>query len=106
MRTQFRNFPTVTLPETTPDAIGFFESIALAGFEKQYVRIPAETQRRHFGNTPFGRLAVWVENGTCRTLKAMDYGRDFDTQEAFWSMADKAWRSSHDASLLDAFPRA
>jgi len=106
MRTSYRNFQTATLPETTPDPIGFFEAIALAGLEKTYVRIPAATQRRHFGNAPFGKLAVRVENSTCRTIKAMDYGRDFDTQEAFWSMADRAWRSSYDARLLETFPRA
>ena len=106
MKTSFRSFPIASLPITTPDAIGFFEAIALAGLEKQYVRIPAATQRRHFGNVPFGRLAVRVENGTCRTIKAMDFGRDYDTQEAFWSMADRAWRSAFDASLLPSFPRA
>ena len=106
MKTSFRHFPIATLPKTTPDEIGFFEAIALAGLEKQHVRIPAATQRRHFGCVPFGRLAVRVENGTCRTIKAMDFGRDYDTQEAFWSMADKAWRSSLDARLLPSFPRA
>ncbi len=106
MTTSFSRFQTAALPETTADAIGFFEAIALAGLEKQYVRIPAATQRRHFGCTPFGKLAVRVENGVCRTIKAMDFGRDFDTQEAFWSMADKAWRSCFDASLLQSFPKA
>jgi len=106
MITAFSAFKTVTLPETTPDEIGFFEAVALAGFEKQYVRIPAAAQRRHFGCVPFGKLAVRVENGTCCTLKAMDFGRDFDSQEAFWSMADKAWRSSHDGRLLQAFSKA
>jgi hypothetical protein len=106
MKTAFKNFPTVTLPETTPDPIGFFEAIALAGLEKQYVRIPAATQRRHFGNVPFGRLGVRVENGVCRTIKAQDFGRDFDTAEAFWSMADNAWRSTHSAELLSSFPKA
>lgn len=106
MITSFSHFQTAALPETTADAVGFFEAIALAGLEKQYVRIPAATQRRHFGCTPFGRLAVRVENGVCRTIKAMDFGRDFDTQEAFWSMADKAWRSCFDASILKSFPKA
>ncbi len=106
MTTSFSRFQTAALPETTADAIGFFEAIALAGLEKQYVRIPAATQRRHFGCTPFGKLAVRVENGVCRTIKAMDFGRDFDTQEAFWSMADKAWRSCFDARLLQSFPKA
>jgi hypothetical protein len=106
MKTDFKNFPIATLPKTTADPIGFFEAIALAGLEKQFVRIPAATQRRHFGNVPFGRLAVRVENSVCRTLKAMDYGRDFDMQEAFWSMADKAWRRASDAELLQAFPKA
>ena len=106
MTTSFSRFQTAALPETTADAIGFFEAIALAGLEKQYVRIPAATQRRHFGCTPFGKLAVRVENGVCRTIKAMDFGRDFDTQDAFWCMADKAWRSCFDARLLQSFPKA
>ena len=106
MTTSFSKFQTATLPETTADEIGFFEAIALAGLEKQYVRIPAATQRRHFGCTPFGKLAVRVENAVCRTIKAMDFGRDFDTQEAFWSMADKAWISVYDNRKLAAFPKA
>ena len=106
MTTSFSKFQTATLPETTPDAIGFFEAIALAGLEKQFVRIPVATQRRHFGNTPFGKLAVKVENSTCRTIKAMDFGRDFDTQEAYWSMADKAWRSADGERILESFPKA
>lgn len=105
MKTAFRNFPTVTLPETTPDPIGFFEAVALAGFEKKYIRIPAATQRKHFGNVPFGKLGVRVENSTCRTIKAQDFGRDFDTAEAFWSMADEAWCSTHDESILAGFPK-
>ena len=103
--TSFRALPTVTLPDTTADVIGFFEAIAIAGLDGQYVRIPAATQRKHFGYAPFGKLAVRVENGVCRTIKCMDYGRDYDYAEAFWSMADKAWRSSLDSSILAFFPR-
>lgn len=106
MKTSFRKFKTATLPETTPDPIGFFESIYLAGLEGEFVRITAAIQRRYFGCIPFGKLAVCVENGTCRTIKAMDFGRDFDTQEAYWSMADNAWRSTHNDSLNAQFPRA
>jgi hypothetical protein len=106
MTTSFSRFQTATLPETTADAIGFFEAIALAGLEGQRVRIPAAVQRRHFGNTPFGKLAVKVVNSTCQTIKAMDFGRDFDTQEAYWSMSDKAWRSTHSGEICKEFPRA
>lgn len=106
MKTNYSTFPTARLPEASPDALGFFEAIALAGLEGQYVRIPAAAQRKHFGCVPFGRLAVRVVNNTCRTIKSMDFGRDFDTQEAFWSQVDSAWRSSFDGSLLMAFPKA
>ncbi len=105
MKTTFKRFPFVTLPETLADPLGFFEAIALAGLEKQYVRIPAAIQRRYFGNAPFGKLAVNVEGNRCRTLKAMDYGRDFDTQEATWSQADRAWLGSG-GEPLSTFPRA
>jgi hypothetical protein len=105
MTTTFRTFPTVTLSDTSSDEIGFFEAIAIAGLEKQYVRIPVATQRKHFGYAPFGKLAVRVENGVCRTIKCMDYGKDYDYAEAFWSMTDKTWRSSFDCSLLAFFPK-
>jgi hypothetical protein len=105
MTTTFRTFPTVTLPDTSADEIGFFEAIAITGLEKQYVRIPVATQRKHFGYAPFGKLAVRVENGVCRTIKCMDYGKDYDYAEAFWSMTDKTWRSSFDCSLLAFFPK-
>jgi len=105
MNTTFRKFATAELPETSADPIGFFEAIALAGLEKEFVRIPASVQRRHFGRVPFGKLAVRVENGVCRTIRAIDFGRDYDTREAFWCMADNAWSSTFDASLLAGFPR-
>ena len=106
MTTSFSRFPTANLPVTTPDPLGFFEAIALAGLEGQFVRIPVAVQRRHFGNAPFGKLAVKVENAVCRTIKAMNFGRDFDTQEAFWSQADRAWCSTTTAEILTTFPRA
>ena len=106
MITSFRTFKTATLPETTPDALGFFEAVALAGLERQYIRIPTATQRRHFGGAPFGRLAVRVENGVCRTIKSKAFGHDYDCAEAFWSITDKGWRSSFDAALLSSFPTA
>lgn len=105
MITSFRAFPTVNLPDASADEIGFFEAIAIAGLEKQYVRIPVATQRKHFGYAPFGKLAVRVENGVCRTIKSMDYGSDYDYAEAFWSMTDKVWRSSFDESIYAFFPK-
>lgn len=106
MRTAYRKFKTASLPETKPDAIGFFEAVALAGLEGQYVRIPAATQRRHFGCAPFGKLAVKVESNRATTIKSMDYGRDFDKQTAYWSMAEKAWVSPVDHKIQSSFPKA
>jgi hypothetical protein len=105
MTTSFSRFPTAELPETTPDAIGFFEAIALAGVEGEFVRIPAAVQRRHFGGTPFGKLGVKVTGCVCTTLRSVAYGCDFDRQEAYWSIADKAWRSTYDDQLTATFPR-
>jgi hypothetical protein len=105
MTTSFSNFKTASLPQTKPDPIGFFEAIWLAGLEGEFVRIPAATQRRHFGCTPFGKLGVKVENNTCTTLRSVAFGTDFDQQSAYWSMADKAWRSTHDDRLCPMFPR-
>jgi len=106
MTTSFSRFSTASLPETTADAIGFFEAVAIAGLEKQFIRIPATVQRRHFGNVPFGKLGVKIEGSKCQTIKAIDFGRDFDTQEAYWSMADKAWVSPHDNRVMQVFPKA
>jgi hypothetical protein len=105
MITSFSKFTTVELPETQADPLGFFEAIKLAGVEGQFVRIPAEVQRRHFGNVPFGKLGVCVENHTCTTLRSVAYGRDFDRQQAYWSQADRCWVSTFDDRLLKAFPR-
>jgi hypothetical protein len=106
MMTAFKEFKIAALPETTADAIGFFEAVALAGLEKKYTRISADTQRRHFGCVPFGKLAVRVENGVCRTIKSQAFGHDYDTSEAYWSMSDNAWRSTLDGGLLRSFPKA
>ena len=105
MRTSFSKFKTATLPETKADEIGFFEAIKLSGNEGEFVRIPAATQRRHFGSTPFGKLAVKVVNNTCTTLRSVAFGCDYDQQSAYWSMADKAWRSTFDNNLTAQFPR-
>lgn len=108
MTTAFRFFPSFTeLPlESKHDAIGFFESIALSGLEGKFIRLSANLQRKFFGCVPFGRLGVKVEGGTCTTIKAMDYGRDFDTQSAYWSMADRKWVSPYDQRVMESFPRA
>lgn len=107
MRTAFKNFPFVTLPETKPDLIGFFEAIKLGGFEEQYVRIPAATQRRHFGYLPFGRLGVKVgSGGVCTTLRSLDYGSDYDQQSAFYDHGSRTWRSAYEPHEPYArFPR-
>jgi hypothetical protein len=105
MITSFKSFPTVTLPTTKADPIGFFEAVALAGMEGRFIRIPSAVQRRHFGYAPFGKLGVKIEGCLCTTLRSVAYGCDFDRQEAYWSMADKAFRSTFDDRIMGTFPR-
>jgi len=78
MTTAFRSIPTVTLAlGTTPDPLGFFESMIIGGFEGQFVRVSAASQKRHFcGTTPFGRRAIKFENGNVTIIRSVDFGRD------------------------------
>lgn len=105
MRTAFRQFPTASLPETKADPIGFFEAVAMAGLEGQFVRIPAAVQRRHFGAVPFGKLGVRVANdGAVTTLRSVAFGRDYDEQTARWSQVDRQWFQA-DGHMTENFPR-
>ena len=106
MKTSFREIKIEPLPLTRADALGFFEAVALAGLENKRFRVSSATQKRHFGCIPFGKLGITVKGPIVQTIKAMDFGRDFDTQEAYWSQADRAWRSTMDDRLLNQFPRA
>jgi hypothetical protein len=97
MRTAFRE--TKTLPAArfdgyTPDAIGFFEAMAIEGLEEQWVRIPASVQRKFFGKVVFGKLGVMVgKNGIVRTMRSVSFGTDWNESRGYYSVACKQFIS-------------
>lgn len=87
------NAPVVELYEATPDARGFFE--AVLGFENMkdlWFRVSAKTQRRYFGNVPFGKKAVRVtQTGTVEIFKTNGFGKDWDKITVAFDHAGKRW---------------
>jgi hypothetical protein len=96
----------IDLYQATPDSRGFFESIL--GFGKlagQWVRVRASDQRRHFGNVPFGKLAIKVgEDGRITTFKTQAYGKDWDYGVYYFDHGSKKWLNGEDRHEISALP--
>lgn len=92
MRTSFSEVKIVTIQATKADAIGFFESVALAGLEGEWFRVSAKQQREFFGNVPFGKRMVRVaKDGAVSVMRCMDFGSDFDIQTVRFDHSCKRW---------------
>jgi hypothetical protein len=74
------------------DALGFFESIALAGLEGFWLRLPAATQRHFFGKVLFGNKAIKVSNdGKVTVFWTVAFGRDFERVELRYDQCRKCF---------------
>lgn len=61
------------------DALGFFESIALAGLEGSWIKLPVPTQRRFFGDNIFGSKSLRVTaDGQVTVFWTSAFGRDWE----------------------------
>ena len=108
MHTAFSQFKIVTLEVTKADAIGFFESVALAGLEGEWFRLSADQQRQFFGNVPFGRRALMVaKDGLVSVIRSVAFGCDWDEQRGRWNAFEKCWCCAFDwrAFPKNEFPR-
>jgi hypothetical protein len=96
------------LYEALSDPRGFFESVL--GFEKlenKWIRVSFETQRRYFGNTPFGRKAIKIkEDGVVVLYKSQAYGHDWDFIEARYDHNTKGWVHADSREPLGILPGA
>lgn len=83
----------LNVTSTTNDAIGFFEAIAIQGLEGEDMRIPAATQRHFFGNVPFGKKKISVDNrGRVELRWKVAFGQDFDSLTVYWDSFLEVWR--------------
>lgn len=79
---------TVTIPSWTyegkePGVLTFFESIALAGFEGQRIKLSAGIQQTLLGGVVFGRREITVlPEGTVKSSISVAFGKDYE--EATW----------------------
>jgi hypothetical protein len=100
------NAPTVDLYEALEDPRGFFE--AVLGFDEmagRWFRLTAATQRRFFGNVPFGRRAIMVDaEGVVSIFKTQAFGQDFDIWKLRFDHSAKAWVGASDNHPLNALP--
>lgn len=96
------------LYEATADPRGFFESVL--GFGKlagQWIRLSKATQLRYFGDAPFGRRAIKVDdNGKVTVYKSQAYGKDWDFWEIGYDHANKGWFWWSDNSPCNSLPRS
>ena len=96
----------VKLYKSTPDTIGFFE--AVLGFGKlanEWIRVSAADQRRYFGNVPFGKLAIKVqEGGEITTFKTQAFGKDWDYGTWFFNHSKKVWMNGEDRREVNTTP--
>lgn len=95
--------PDVTLTADgtfTADTLGFFERIRLENLEGQPLRIPAATQRYHFGAAPFGRKQVTVSaSGEVSVSAKCAFGQDWNEARLRWSAADRKWINASDGTI-------
>jgi hypothetical protein len=62
------------------DALGFFEAVALASLEDNWIRLPAPAQRHFFGKVLFGNKAIKVSNdGKVTVFWTVAFGRDYES---------------------------
>ena len=92
----YRNPITANFETFTPDALGFFEAVCLAGYENQWMVVPVKFQREFFKGSPFGKQRIKVngENGMVTVVRTSGFGRDWEEQRVFWSQADQVWISA------------
>ena len=70
-----------------------------------YIRIMAADQRRYFGYTPFGRIAIKVaETGVLTLTKTKAFGTDSDTSDFVYDHDQRGFRHPFVGSLLIRFP--
>jgi hypothetical protein len=79
-----------------PDALGFFESVALAGLEDCWIRLPAPAQRHFFGKVLFGNKAIKVSNdGKVTVFWTVAFGRDFERVELRYDQFRRLFHSDN-----------
>lgn len=86
-----QKLPTLTETISTPDAIGFFEGVALAGMEGVRMRVSHSVQRKHFGKIVFGKKAVTIKNATI----LLEYNAGYTS--TCWESVDSVYSATHNA---------
>lgn len=77
---EFATIEGWALPEK-PGRLGFFEAVALAGLEGQWLRLSAKTQRETLGHAVFGKQLLQVgTDGTVRVQRSTAFGSDSESQ--------------------------
>ena len=77
------------LQKTTPDGLGFFEAVALAGLENEWFTLTYDMQRYFFQQVPFGKKRVRVKDNTIELIKKLAFGQDWDITNLVWNQAKK-----------------
>ena len=81
MALTFTSAPAWAMP-TAPHATALFEVAVLAGFEGQWVRLDAATQRALMGFPVFGRQSIRVNaGGTVTVCRSACFGTTSETCE-------------------------
>ncbi len=79
---QYTSIPAWTYTGKTPSRLTFFESIALAGLEGQWIRLSIGDQRATLGRNVFGKQEIKVDDcGNVKVRRSAAFGKDFELQE-------------------------
>lgn len=89
-----RKAPRVSIPAwaigKAQDFADLVTAIALAGFDGQWIRLSADTQRALLGKAYFGKRAIRVSASTVEIFRVLCYGMDFEIEtynNATWNEA-------------------
>lgn len=75
---EFATLPSWTRPARR-DALAFFETIALAGLENQWIRVSAADQRDVMGAVIFGKQELRVTDQGVEVTRSVGFGQDAET---------------------------
>lgn len=79
---QYTVIPAWTYTGKPPSHLTFFESIALAGLEGQWIRLSIGDQRATLGRDVFGKQEIKVDTeGNVKVRRSTAFGKDFELCE-------------------------
>jgi hypothetical protein len=81
--------PVWAIDERTPDRYTVAAAFALAGFEGQWVRLTADSQRAVFGHNLFGKCKLMVDENGIMSVRSVCFGTDWSGVTLDWNGVER-----------------